>query len=68
MNAKKCDRCGVFFEEGTDYLILKEKVVTSDFLFGNEYDLCPICQKDFYNFLNKYKEVIKNEKKQSKNS
>lgn len=63
MNAKKCDRCGVFFEEGTDYLILKEKVVTNDFLFGKEYDLCPICQEEFYKFLNKYKEVIKNEKK-----
>lgn len=64
MNAKKCDRCGVFFEPH-DYLILKEKRIVSNTspMFPREYDLCLTCNEEFYDFLNKYKEVIKNEKK-----
>ena len=64
MNAKKCDRCGVFFE-AHDYLILKEQPIINDStrMFPREYDLCKICEEEFYAFLNKYKEVIKNEKK-----
>ncbi len=69
MNAKKCDRCGVFFNIHDNHLILKEEKITGPlYSFKNKYDLCLMCQEEFYNFMNNYKEVIKNEKKQSKNS
>jgi len=44
MIARKCDRCGGFYE--LDY---KRSLVTIDTPnhAGRQYDLCPICTEDF---------------------
>ena len=57
MNAKKCDRCGKYFDSNNHYLILKAKPIIdlTEPMFGNEYDLCESCQQDFNNFMNSYK-------------
>ncbi len=61
MNAKKCDRCGNFFETSNGLIL--EYLSEVAWIPDEKYDLCPKCQEEFYKFLNKYKEVIKNEKK-----
>lgn len=55
MTAKKCDRCGNFYEwtwEQPD-LILKEKSYI--------IDLCPKCQRDLENFYNYYQNKMTEE-------
>lgn len=46
MNAKKCDRCGKFYEiDERDYThIIVAKRYRDD---GNCYDVCPDCMKEF---------------------
>lgn len=64
MDVKKCDRCGDVFDiDG--YLLINKKYITkvARSIFGNNYDLCEKCKEEFYDFMNKYKEVIKYEKK-----
>lgn len=54
MNAKKCDRCGRYFECDDNYLEIRVKLIidkTSP-MFGEEYDLCESCQENFDNFMN----------------
>jgi len=57
MNAKKCDRCGRYFDLKGHYLELKAKPIIdlTGPMFGSEYDLCETCQQDFNDFINNFK-------------
>lgn len=57
MNAKKCDRCGKYFDLNNHYLELKTKPIIdqTEPMFGFEFDLCKDCQQDFKDFMNNYK-------------
>lgn len=65
MQAKKCDRCLKYFEP-RDFIILKTKSVISGTysILEHEYDLCEDCQKEFYDFLDGYKEEVENNEKE----
>ena len=66
MDAKKCDRCGRFYEEYGDYsvggrnfkvekssmILTGTKILTGKFLFEKHYDLCPLCMDELNKFLN----------------
>ncbi len=45
-NAKKCDRCGAFYEpyKGQGYLIMRHN-------FEDCIDLCPVCNDSFRSWL-----------------
>lgn len=65
MDAKKCDRCGRFYEEygkykigNIEYEVKKSSMIkmgaktgTGKFLCENQYDLCPICMDELNEFL-----------------
>lgn len=65
MDAKKCDRCGRFYEEYGDYSVgdrnfkvekssmirTGTKTVTEKFIFEKHYDLCPLCMDELDKFL-----------------
>lgn len=64
MDAKKCDRCGRFYEEYGEFSIAdrnlkikKSSMVrtgtkTEKFIFEKHYDLCPLCMDELNKFLN----------------
>lgn len=65
MDAKKCDRCGRFYEEYGDYSVSNRnfkvkkpsmirtgtKTVTENFVCEKHFDLCPICMDELDKFL-----------------
>lgn len=65
MNAKKCDRCGRFYEEYGDYLAdgknydiekssmirVGTETITGKFICENHFDLCPKCMSELNEFL-----------------
>lgn len=65
MDAKKCDRCGRFYEEYGDYsvggrnfkvekssmILTGTKTVTEKLIFEKHYDLCPLCMDELNKFL-----------------
>ena len=56
MNAKKCDRCGKYFDETEEYLGIEITHIVDNWRSrGFEFDLCKDCQQDFKNFTNNYK-------------
>lgn len=67
MDAKKCDRCGRFYEEYGEYkaknnfefevkktsmILTGTKTRAGDFIYKNKFDLCPICMDELDKFLN----------------
>ena len=67
MDAKKCDRCGRFYEEygeykatnAFEYKVKKTSVIQTgtktkagDFIHKNQFDLCPLCMDELDKFLN----------------
>ena len=67
MDAKKCDRCGRFYEEYGEYKATNNfelkaektsmiqtgtKTKAGDFIHKNQFDLCPICMDKLNKFLN----------------
>lgn len=53
MNAKKCDRCGKFY----DYAPNKFAAIQRDTFCNIEYDLCEECQNDLKQFMNVQEET-----------
>ena len=51
--AKKCDRCGAFYEPyKTDINIITGVIITTDSLKTDGFDLCPDCMDTFKKWLN----------------
>ena len=50
-NAKKCDRCGKYFEPYSTLISIKK-------FDRYKFDLCPKCMKAFVRWLNKKQQVI----------
>lgn len=52
--AKKCDRCGKYYEYTTKYtrLVHKEYVRGVGYRLKCSYDLCDECRDDLYKFMN----------------
>ena len=66
MDAKKCDRCGRFYEEYGEYKATNNfefkaektsmirtgtETKAGDFIHKNEFDLCPLCMDELNKFL-----------------
>lgn len=60
MNAKKCDRCGAYYDENKMYketnlipgsVLIGMSLLCRDSRYGNEYDLCDSCLTDLKEFL-----------------
>lgn len=43
MNAKKCDRCGAFYEQKATDGMYKYKVIKDGYPYSAVIDLCPNC-------------------------
>lgn len=55
-DAKKCDRCGKFYEPYPD----GQRVMNTDLLpHVAYYDLCPDCNDDLIDWVNRYREIVK---------
>lgn len=48
-NAKKCDRCGIFYEPGTGFF--GKKHIRKPCAREDYYDLCEFCQEDLDRFM-----------------
>lgn len=53
MNAKKCDRCGKYFNEDEKYyeIHVKPCIDRTTVMLGNYYDFCDECSKKFDKFV-----------------
>ena len=51
-DAKKCDRCGEFYETRKNGFII---IDLSKGVTGKSLDLCPMCVTTFWNWLNEYR-------------
>lgn len=66
MDAKKCDRCGRFYEEYGEYKVVNTfeykvkktsviqmgtKTGQGDFIHKSQFDLCPLCMDELDKFL-----------------
>lgn len=49
MDAKRCDKCGTFFDTSEDYTVLSYKKIGS--IFSQTVDLCEKCSEKFVDFL-----------------
>ena len=61
MDAKKCDRCGVLYENEKNeslFAIFRKKEITTIATYEDgypikEYEVCPSCRKSFLKWLNR---------------
>ncbi len=55
MDAKKCDRCGRFYETGNRSNVIQTGTIeelTGLFMDAKLFDLCPLCMDELDKFLN----------------
>ena len=67
MNAKKCDRCGRYYDKNTEHLIggnIPIRYAAGVQIYDNSeadrkaWDLCDDCLMEFFNWVNMKKEMI----------
>ena len=56
MKAKKCDRCGEFYELENDYTVNSINQTTSDIL--RTMDLCPDCYEELNRYLTNPNSIV----------
>lgn len=54
-NAKRCDRCGKFYEMGWQMKVMIKRARCSD---SDRFDLCPKCHDKLTRWMNKKQPVI----------
>lgn len=64
MNARKCDRCGIFYDRYEETAKLLDYRNYHPGISAYMIDLCPICEAGLIEWIDSYKEDKKNEAEQ----